>query len=332
MTTHGFDHKSFPIAGMRRRALLGMTLLGALPASHSMAAQGNYPSKPLRLIVPYTPGAATDNISRALAQELGTVLGQPVVVENRPGAGSSLGVLAVKSQPADGYTLLVYAEGFYSAKLAMPNLDYEFSDFEILASLGQSSYAFIVPADRGWNRLEDLKGLNRELDVGTLDLGVGAYTMLAAKIAAGLKIRCRTIPFKGGSEGLAAILSGQIDGFFTTIGTTQTVMDNPRVKALAYTGRPGSTSFLAGVKTFHELGIPNMVYYSSYNLAVRVGVPAPVREHLLNASRQAATSDAMNTARQRLYLETYTGTMDEYKRDLARLAQDFADAAPKAAK
>ncbi len=306
----------------RRRLLLGCAVLSAL-SSFAAAAQTNYPSKPVRLVVPYPPGAATDAISRAFAQQLGAIMGQPVVVENRPGAGSAIGIMAVRSKPADGYTLLVHAEGFYSAKAMTPSAGYEFSDFEILAPLGQSSYAFIVPADRGWNRLEDLKGLNREVDIGTADLGVGTYSTLAARMASSMGVKYRPIPFKGGTEGLTAILGGQIDGYFTTIGTTQSVKDNPHVKVLAYTGRPGSASHLPGVKTFAELGVPNMVFHSSYSVAVRTGLPAPVREQLADFVRQAATSEAMNQARRDLYLDAYSGSLEDYKQELMGLAHDF---------
>ena len=307
---------------IRRRALLGCAVLSAL-LSFAAAAQSDYPTKPVRLVVPYPPGAATDAISRAFAQELGTLMGQPVVVENRPGAGSAIGIQAVKSRPADGYTLLVHAEGFYSAKFTTPSAGYEFSDFEILAPLGQSSYAFIVPADRGWNRLQDLKGLDRELDIGTADLGVGTYSTLAARLASGLGAKYRPIPFKGGAEGLTAILGGQIDGYFTTIGTTQSVKDNPHVKVLAYTGQPGSISYLPGVKTFAEQGVPDMVFQSSYSLAVRTGIPEPVRARLATFVRQAAASEAMKKARRDLYLDDYDKSLDEYKQELMHLAHEF---------
>lgn len=315
---------------IRRRFLLGSAVCSAVVGalfSFAATAQSNYPSKPLRLVVPYPPGAATDAISRAFAQQLGTIMGQTVVVENRPGAGSAIGIMAVKSRPADGYTLLVHAEGFYSAKVTTPGAGYEFSDFEILAPLAQSSYAFIVPADRGWNRLEDLKGLNREMDIGVADLGVGTYSTLAAKLASGLQAQYRPIPFKGGAEGLTAILGGQIDGYFTTIGTTQSVKDNPHVKVLAYTGRPGSVSHLPGVKTFAELGVSDMVFHSSYSVAVRAGIAEPIRAQLANYVKQAAESAAMDKARRDLYLDAYGASLDEYKQEQMRLADEFAASA-----
>ncbi|SEB08392.1 tripartite tricarboxylate transporter substrate binding protein [Variovorax sp. YR216] len=311
-----------------RRALFGLAVLCAAIVSLPATAQApHYPSKPLKLIVPYPPGAATDNIARAFGQELAKVVGQPVIVENRPGGGSSLGIIAAKGQPADGYTLLVRAEGFYSAKLATPSLPYEFSDFEILAPLAQSSYAFIVAADRGWKRLDDLKNARREIDVGSLDLGVGVYSTLAARMARDLGIRYRTIPFKGGAEGLTAILAGQIDAYFTTIGTTQAVKDSPKVKVLATTGLPGGNNFLPGVKTFQELGLPNMVFSSSYSLNVRSDTPAPIKEQLSRAVQQALASEAMKTARRQLFLEPYAGSALDYRRDQARVLKEFEAAA-----
>ncbi|MBO9647605.1 MAG: tripartite tricarboxylate transporter substrate binding protein [Variovorax sp.] len=312
------------MVSMGRRALLGMAVLCAAASSLPAAAQAqHYPSKPLKLIVPYPPGAATDNIARAFGQEFAKIMGQPVIVENRPGGGSSVGIVAAKGQPADGYTLLVRAEGFYSAKIATPNLAYEFSDFEILAPLAQSSYAFIVAADRGWKRLDDLKNAHREIDVGSLDLGVGVYSMLATRMARDMGIQYRAIPFKGGAEGLTAILAGQIDAYFTTIGTTQAVKDSPKVKVLATTGVPGTNNFLPGVKTFQELGLPNMAFSSSYSLNVRSDTPAPIKEQLSRAVQQALASEAMKTARRQLYLEPYAGGVEDYRRDQARVLKEF---------
>lgn len=119
----------------------------------------------------------------------------------------------------------------------------------------------------------------------------------------------------------------QIDGYFTTIGTTQSVKNNPHVKVLAYTGRAGSVSHLPGVKTFAELGVPNMLFHSSYSVAVRSGTPEPVRTKLAEFVRQAATSAAMEKARRDLYLEGYEGSLDDYKRELKGLADEFAASA-----
>jgi len=329
------DHESFVIPGMRRRSLLGMTVLGALAASRPSAAQekpADYPSKPIRLIVPYTPGATTDNMSRVFAQELGKIVGQPVIVENRSGADTVLGSIAVKGQPADGYTLIANAEGLYSAKINTPSVDYEFSDFEILAPLASISYVFIVPADRGWNKLEDLKGLDREFDFCTLDYGVGAFSTMATQVATALGIRYRTIPFKGSADGLAALLSGQIDGTFTSPGTLKGLKDSPKIKVLASTNRPGGTDFVPGVKSFTEHGMPSVVYSSRFFLYGRAGIPAPVKEYLKSAIKQAQASEGMKMARQNLFLDEYPGTLDDFKREMDELRRDYEAAAAKRGK
>ena len=332
MATNHFDRKSLAVDGMRRRSLLGMTVFGALAASRPAAAQekpADYPSKMVRFIVPYPPGAASDNISRALAQELGKIMGQPVIVENRSGGGTIVGTMAAKGLPADGYTLLLHSEGLYSAKINTPGVDYEFSDFELLAPVAQFSYILVVPADRGWNRIEDVKGLSREFDFCTLDTGAGTYSMLASKVAAALGIRYRTIPFKGSAEGLTALLGGQIDGTFTTFGTVKGFKDSSRIRLLASTARPGGADYLPGLKTFSDHGMPDVVFYSRFFLYVRAGTPAPVKEYLASAVKQANASQAMKSARENFFLEEYPGTLDDFRREMNGLVKDFEAAAAK---
>lgn len=310
--THGW-------AALLCAVLLGMGL-GSVPAG----AQNAYPSKTIRIIVPFPPGgASTDGMARAFAEELSKEAKTSVIVDNRPGGGTAIGVLAAKAQPADGYTLLFQSDGLYNAKLATPSLAYQPSDFEIISPLAQTNYAFIVPADREWTHLADLRKAGREIDIGTLGIGVSSYSILAARMASHLGIEHRMVPYKGGVEGVTAVLAGQIDGYFATIGLTQTMKDNPKVKVLAYTGAPGRTSFFPGVKTFHELGMTDMVFNSYYGLAVRADTPQDVKAQLTRMVHKVVQSEAMKAARQRLLLEEYLGTTDDYKRDVARVFKEY---------
>jgi tripartite-type tricarboxylate transporter receptor subunit TctC len=286
--------------------------------------QDAYPTKTVRIVVPFPAGgASTDGLARALAQELAKELKHPVIVENKPGGGTSVGTLAVKSQPADGHTLLFQADGLYNAKLTNPQLGYEASEFEIVSPLAQTNYALIVPAARGWTRLEDLKNLGRELDVGTLGIGVSSYSILAGTLAAHLGIRHRMVPYKGGVEGVTAVIAGDIDAYFATVGLTQTFKDNPKVKVLATTGAPGRKTFLPGVETFHELGMPDMVFNSYYGLAVRADTPEAIKTQLTRVVHKVVGSDAMKAARQRQHLEAYRGSTDDYRRDVARMFKRY---------
>ena len=316
------------IGGVLRLACLALAW-----AASGVPAQDTFPSRAIRVVVPFPAGgASTDGLARALAQELAKELKTAVIVDNRPGGGTAVGTMAVKGQAADGHTLLFQADGFFNAKLVTPSLGYEPSEFDIIAPLAQTNYAFIVPAARGWNKLDDLKGLDRELDVGTLGIGVSSYSLLAARMASHLHIRHRMVPFKGGVEGVTAILSGEIDGYFATVGLTQTLKDNPKVKVLAYTGVPGRGSFLPGVKTFQELGMPDMVFNSYYGLAVRAETPAPIKDRLTRAVRKVVASDAMKAARQRLHLEEYAGSTEDYKRDVARVFKQYEAAVAESVK
>lgn len=317
----------------RLKAVWGLACLGLLCAASVVQAQGVWPTRTVRIVVPFPAGgASTDGIARALAQELAKELKTPVIVENRPGGGTSVGTLAVKAQPADGHTLLFQADGLFNAKLATPALAYEPSEFEIISPLAQTNYAFVVPANRGWSRLEDLKGLTRELDVGTLGIGVSSYSMLTSRMATHLRIKHRMVPYKGGVEGVTAVIAGEIDGYFATVGLTQTVKDNPKVKVLAYTGSPGRASFFPGVKTFYELGMTDMVFNSYYGLAVRADTPAKLKSTLADVVRKVVDSEAMKAARQRLHLEDYVGSTEDYRRDVARMFKQYEAAVAEGAK
>ncbi|CAM5787113.1 Bug family tripartite tricarboxylate transporter substrate binding protein [Ottowia pentelensis] len=230
-------------------------------------------------------------------------------------------------QPADGHTLLFQSDGLFNAKLTTPQLAYEPSEFEIISPLAQTNYAFIVPANRGWEQLENLRGLDRELDVGTLGIGVSSYSILAARMTKHLQIKHRMVPYKGGVDGVKAVMAGEIDGYFATVGLTQTVMSSSKVRVLAYTGSPDRTSFFPGVKTFYELGMTDMVFNSYYGLAVRADTPDKIKSALAGAVHKVVDSDAMKAARQRLHLEDYRGSTEDYRRDVVRMFKQYEAAA-----
>ena len=313
---------------VRRLVALGALALAVAGAQ----AQDTFPSRTIRLVVPFPAGgASTDGLARAFAQELGNALKATVIVENKPGGGTTVGAMAVKMLPADGHTLLFQTDGLYNARLTQPDLGYEAADFEVIAPLAQSNYALVVPADRGWQRLADLRGVTRELDFGTLGIGVSSYSILSGRLATQLGVKHRMVPYKGGVEAVTAVMKGEIDGYFATIGLTQTVKDNPKVRVLGYTGPRDGRSLLPGVPTFESLGLDGLVFHTYYGLAIRSGTPAPVKDRLLRAVSGVLNGDAMAAARLRLHLDAYAGSVDDYRRDIARNYKVFeaAMAAPR---
>lgn len=309
------------------KAALRVVFMGLLCTSAVADGQNAYPSKPIKIVVPFPPGgASTDGLARAFAQKLAKEIKANIVVENKPGAGTAVGALAVKGAPADGYTMLFQSDGLYNAKLTNSNLAYEPGDFEIISALGQTNYAFIVPAVRGWNKLEDLKSVKKELDIGSLGIGVSAYSILADRMTRQLGDKHRMIPYKGGVEGVSAVIAGEIDGYFATIGLSHTVKDNPKVKILAYSGSPGKKSLLPGIKTFHEQGFQDVVFNGYYGLAIRSNTPEPIKEILTRAVRNVVDSTEMKKAREKLNIEDYVGNTEDYKRDVLRIFKLYENA------
>ncbi len=290
----------------------------AMPSSAS--SQEQFPNKPLRIVVPYPPGASTDSMARALARELAKELKVSVLVENKPGGGTTIGALAVRNAPADGYTLLFQVDGLYSGKMAAPSVGYEFTDFEIIAPLAQTPFVLVVAASANIQTLDDLKkraaAKNGELDFGTLGIGVNHYGILANNLSRHLGVTARMISYKGGVEGSIAVMSGEIDGYFATVSLASTLKANPRAKLLALTSEKGQNRFLPGLKSFAELGVPDMAFRSLYGVAIRAGTPPAIRARLEQAIQKVSELDDMKAARDSISLEEYVGSVDAYRKEV----------------
>ena len=311
---------------MQRSAFVRAATITALAALSTLTLQGvghaqpAYPSKTVKLIVPYPPGASTDNMARAFAQQLAKELKGTVIVENRPGGGTSVGALAVKAQPADGHTLLFQTGELLATKLSSPNLAYEIADFDIIAPLAKTPFALVVPANI--KSLAELKARaaakNGELDFGTLGLGANQYTLLSRKTAAHLGAKARMIPYKGGMEGITAAMTGEVDAYFATVGLTHSQKDNAKLNVLAISSTDADNKFLPGVKSFKTLGMGDVVYNSYYGIAVRSNTPAPLKEYLKQVTRMVSDSKELKAIRNQISLEDFPGSLDDYKAETLR--------------
>lgn len=304
----------------RRAFLAAVAAAGLFALPQAAMSQEPFPSKVIRFVVPYPPGASTDNLGRVFARQLAKELQATVIVENKPGAGTTIGALAVRNAPADGYTLLFQSEGLFNGKLGAPGVGYEFSDFEIIAPLAQTPYVLVVPASLHIDSLDDLKkraaAKKGELDFGTLAVGVSQYQILANKLSRHLGVTPRMISYKGGVEGVTAIMTGEIDAYFATVGLASTLKDNPRVKALAITSERGNNKFLPSLKSFPELGVKDMVFRSLYGVAIRTGTPPAVKAKLEQAVLKVSESDEMKAARHSISLEDYAGSPEDYRKEI----------------
>ena len=255
---------------MARR--LTALLLLALTAFAATAAAQDYPNRTIRFIVPFGAGGPTDVFTRALGEELRKALGQPIVMENRPGAGSIIGTTEVARSAPDGYTLLVISATQTTVETLSPNKSYKLMrDLVPVAAVINSELVLVVPERSPVNSLNDLIALAKanpgKLNYGSS--GPGSNYHMAGELIknlAGLDIV--HVPYKGSTGARADIISGQIDMMFDSVPTAASTIEAGRLKELGTSGKVRS-AVLPNVPTITEAGIPG------YDATIWMGVMAP---------------------------------------------------------
>jgi tripartite-type tricarboxylate transporter receptor subunit TctC len=270
-----------PIANKRRDALV---LAGAsLLAGHRVFAQSEWPrGQPIKLVVPFTAGSGTDVVVRLLAEKLGPALATTIVVDNRAGAGGTLGAALVAKAPADGYTLLVHSAGHLVNPAIYPNLSYDtIKDFAGITSLASLPNVLVTAP----GRFKDVRDLVEQAKSkpGTLNYGSagnGSATHMNAEVfrfAAGLQ--AQHVPFKGTPEALSETMAGRIDWFFAPMVSALTLVQSGKLQALAV-GTAKRSDVLPQLPTTVEAGVPGSQYLFWVGLFAPAKTPAPVIDRL----------------------------------------------------
>ncbi len=251
---------------------LMMTALSVALATSTVHAQ-TYPTKPVHVIVPFTPGSATDVVARTVAQALSTRMGQVFVVENRPGAGGTIGANLVAKAAPDGYTLLVNSSGHTVNPSIYPSLTFDTAkDFAGVSLLAEQPNILVVAPSKGWKTAADLvKAAKAEPGKLTYaSAGAGSAThMNAEKFRVSAGIDTMHIPYKGTPEALTDTMNGRVDYFFAPVIAALPMVRDNRVTALAV-GSAKRASVLPDVPTTEEAGYPG----SAYNFWVGMLAPA----------------------------------------------------------
>jgi tripartite-type tricarboxylate transporter receptor subunit TctC len=260
----------------RRRTLAAaMVLATALPA---LAQQ--YPVKPIRFIAPFPPGGGVDIVARAMGEKLSPRLGQPIVIENKPGAGMTIGTdLAAKSAP-DGYTLLIGPIGSQAIVHHMyPKRSFDFPrDFAPVARIGYGTIAFIVPQSSPARSVKDFVAMAKA-NPGKLTFassGTGALIHLTGEMfkqAAGIELT--HVPYKGTTQLLPDLMDGRIDMALDSLPAYIPHLKAGRVRALAVASRERS-SVLPELPTMAEAGVPGVVSATDYALYAPAGTPREI--------------------------------------------------------
>jgi len=256
---------------MLTRAAMAGAALGMAVTVSDAAAQ-KWPEKPPRIIVPFVPGAGGDVTGRLVAQTLSEALGQQVIVENRPGAGSALGNEFVARSPPDGYTLLIATAAFTFIPALYPKLNYDpLKDFSAVSLVSTAPFLMVVRPSLPVNTVQDLIKLARAKPGQVLyaSAGQGSATHLVAALFASVtKTDLTQVPYKGGGQAVIALLSGEVAVMFATPETLLPFIREKRMRPLAVTTRE-RTPVLPDVPTIVEAG------YKGYDASAWFGVLAP---------------------------------------------------------
>jgi len=243
---------------MRRsiKAFIVLVSLFAGAAAHADA----WPSRLIKATIPFGPGSATDVVPRVFFERLAAELGQSIVVENRAGAGGTLGTGAVVKAEPDGYSVLAHSSALTIAPAIFPNLSFDATrDLASVLMIGSSANVMIVPKSRPWTTIQDFiadaKAKPGSISFGSVGIG-SAVHISAEKFRLAAGIEATHVPYRGGSEVIADILGGRIDLYFCPLATALPLIREGQVKALLVS-TPQRVADLPDVPTPVEIGLKN---------------------------------------------------------------------------
>ena len=237
---------------------LKVLLFAALAACAIQAAAQNYPTKPVQVILAFTPGSAVDIVGRIVTAKLSEMWGQPVVNDNRSGAGGSIGSAAVARAAPDGYTLLVTSNAHTVNPAILASLPYDtLKDFTDIVPMAEQPNVMVVNADAPYKTLGDLiaaaKAKPGVINIGHAGIGSGTH-LSTEKFIAAAKVKVVEVPFKGTPEVIAAILSHNVDGYWAPISAGLSQIKGGKLRPLAVTTAKRSP-VLPDVPTIAEAGV-----------------------------------------------------------------------------
>jgi tripartite-type tricarboxylate transporter receptor subunit TctC len=256
------------------------TLVIGMFAVLSAAAQTTWPSKPVRVVVPFTAGSATDILARTYGQKLQEYWGQPVVIDNRPGAGGTIGTGIVAKSPGDGYTLLVHSAAYAVNPSMYPDLPFDtLKDFVEIAPLGGQPNVLVVAPSSGIKSVADLiaqaKAKPGQLNYASAGTGSGTHVNAEKfRLATGLDMV--HVPYKGTPEALTDTMAGRVTFYFSPISAALPQIKDGKLVALAVSSAQRS-SLLKDVPTIAESGLPGF----DYNLWVGLFGPSSLPPDLV---------------------------------------------------
>lgn len=296
--------------------------LAALLSATAAQAEG-WPSRLIKATIPFGAGSATDVVPRLVFERLSAELGQSFVIENRAGAGGTLGTALVAKSDPDGYNVLAHSSALTIGPSIFPNLTFDVAkDLSSVVMLGSSASVMIVPNERPWKTIQDFiadaKARPGSISFGSV--GVGSAVHIAAekfRLAAG--IEATHVPYRGGPEVIADIMGGRIDLYFCPLATALPLIRQGQVKALVVS-TPKRAADLPDVPTVGEIGLKEAESVSWFGVFVPSKTPRDIVERFHAAAVKVLNDPAMQASLAKLAVEPMPMTpaqMDELvKREL----------------
>jgi tripartite-type tricarboxylate transporter receptor subunit TctC len=253
----------------------------AIATSMSAHAQGSYPNKPIRVIVPFAAGSTTDIIARAITDKMGQSMGQSIVVDNRGGASGTIGQQAVATAAPDGYTIMIHSSSHTVSPSTFAKLPFDtITDFAGVTPISSTPNVLVISPSKNIRTLQQLVAFGKA-NPGKLNFasaGQGSATHLnAEKFKMAAQIDAQNIPFKGSAEAVTEVLSGRVDYYFSPIAPVIGQIKDGQLTALAV-GSPRRASALPDVPTTAESGVPG----SEFNFWIGMMAPAKTPREIVN--------------------------------------------------
>jgi tripartite-type tricarboxylate transporter receptor subunit TctC len=312
-----------------RRSLLSATVTAGLAGAviGSSRAQSFYPDRPIKIILPYTPGSPNDVFARAVAPILSSRLKQPVIIDNRAGGGTLVGLKALLTSAPDGYALLfTNTPTHVIAQFRAHDTAYDpIRDFVPIVAVGTTSLVLVVSTATPADTLQEFIAYAKR-NPGKLNFGFGQGTLPhligeAFKLATGIDVA--SIPYRGGAQAITDMLGGRVDMNFGAGATLVSLIREKKIKALAVTS-PTRSAELPNVPTMTECGLPSLTTVTHYGLFGPAGIPADVVAKLNGEMNEGLKSADVRATMINVGIEPTGGSPQDFAAVIAQQLQQWA--------
>lgn len=311
-----------------KRGLCVAVAVGAAVGVGLSTAQAAYPDKPVRIVVPFAPGGGTDIIARTLGHEMSLELGQPVIIENKPGAGTIIGTDAVAKSAADGYSLVISTFAHAVNPSLMDRLPYSTEkDFAPVILVGRSPLVLVVRSDSPYQSVQDVLSAAKANPgrVTFASQGNATSAHLAGELFQHLaKVELTHVPYRGAGPALTDVIGGQVDIMFGTAAAVGSFVESGTLKAVAVTTAERAP-VRPDVPTVAESGVPEFMVEAWYGLYAPAGTPPEVIARLNEAAAKAAQSESFLRRVEPEGLITSAGTPAEFGQYVEREIERWAE-------